>query len=79
MKSYSGRLKPKVNIKRGTGYLPLTELVPTLRIPGMISEKLKRPAGTNLMPMDLLYLFIQDRDNTDLNTVTSDPQQKGYM
>lgn len=31
------------------------------------------------MPMDLLYLFIQDRDNTDLNTVTSDPQQKGYM
>lgn len=79
MKSHSGRLKSKVSRKRSTGCLPLTELAPTLNIPGMISEKPKRPAGTNLMPTDLLYLFIQDRDNTDLNTVTSDPQQKGYI
>lgn len=79
MKSHSGQLKPKVSRKRGTGCLPLTELVPALHIPGMISEKSKRPAGMNLMAMDLLYLFIQDRDNTDLNTVTSDPQQKIYL
>lgn len=74
MKSHSGRLKPRVSRKRGTGCLPLTVLVPTLHIPGTIWEKTKIPAGTNLMPMDLLYLFIQD--STDLNTVNSDPQPK---
>lgn len=69
MKSHSGQLKPKVIRNRGTGCLSMTELVSTLHVPGRISEKPKK-AGTNLMPMDLLYLFIQDRDNIDLNTFT---------
>lgn len=70
MKSHSGQLKPRVSRKRGTGFLPLTVLVPTLHVPGMTSEKPKRPAGVNLMPRDLLYSLIQDRDNTDPNTVS---------
>lgn len=80
MKSHCGLLKLRVSWRRGTGCLPLTVLAPTLRITGMISEK------TNSFTSMLrhrphaygLPVLIQDRENTDLNAVTSDPQQKGH-
>lgn len=40
IESHSGLLKPRVSWRRSTGCLPLTVLVPTLHITGMISEKI---------------------------------------
>lgn len=64
--------------ERDTGYL-LTMLVPTHPSEAWFQKRhaLLERTGTMLTSTGFLNLFIQDREKRDLNTVTSDPQQRG--
>lgn len=78
MKSHSGLWKLRASWGRDTGYL-LTMLVPTCPSEAWFQKRhaLLERTGTMLMSTGFLNLFIQDREKRDLNTVTSDPQQRG--